>query len=290
MQPESHLKDIIPVILAGGQGRRLRPLTSSRTPKPFLRLLSPHTFLQKTVLRVHSLNAPALVANVAYRDRIKKDMAALGVTPSQIFLEPEGRQTAPAVAVAAHYFAATGNDPLLLVMPSDHAIENPDMLLDAVRHAEPVARQGKMVSFGVRPIRPETEYGYIRQGKQIQEGVFSVSSFIEKPDVATAKDFIQSGDCYWNSGIFLFSVSCFLAQLKQFNSVMCDQSYAAVARASRLQNAVFLEKEAFSSCPAESLDRAVMEKTDSLAVMPIDVGWRDLGRWPDLFRYVLRAA
>lgn len=286
-QPDDILKDIIPVILAGGAGRRLRPLTGAKKPKPFLRLRSPYTLLQQTALRVGAMRPPAIISAAPLRERIVADMAAVGIVPQQIFLEPEGRNTAPAVAVVAHYFAAAGKDPLLLVMPSDHAIKKPQALLDAVRAGAPLARAGAFVLFGVRPSRPETGFGYIHRGAQVQPGIFAVSAFAEKPDAAVACQFIRDGGHDWNSGIFLFSAATLLARLKELSPALHENSYRAVAGASRLQNAIFLEKEGFGACPAESFDRAVMEKAGNLAVIPVDMEWRDLGRWPDLVRHVL---
>ena len=287
-QPDDILNEIIPVILAGGAGRRLRPLTSAKTPKPFLRLCSPHTLLQQTALRVGAMQPPAVISVAPLRERIIADMSAIGIVPQQIFLEPEGRNTAPAVAVAAHYFAAAGKDPLLLVMPSDHAIKKPQALLDAVRAGAPLARAGTFVLFGVRPLRPETGFGYIHRGAQVRPGIFSVTAFAEKPDAATARRYVSDGGYDWNSGIFLFSAATLLARLREIDPVLHENSYRAVARASRLQNAIFLEKDSFGACPAESFDRAVMEKAGNLAVVSTDMEWRDLGRWPDLVRHVLR--
>lgn len=289
-QPDDTLKDIIPVILAGGQGRRLRPLTGGKIKKPFLRLRSPRTLLQETALRVRALQPPAIVSAADMRERITMDMNAIGVSPQQMFLEPEGRNTAPAVAVPVHYFVAGGKDPLMLVMPSDHAIKKPEIFMDAVRRGVPLARAGKIVLFGVIPSRAETGYGYVKRGSAIESNVFSVAAFMEKPDAATARTFLRDGSYYWNSGIFLFSAAAFLSQLQQVDPTLHENSRRAVSRASRLQNSIFLERESFCACRSESIDRALMEKTGDLAVIPVDMGWRDLGRWPDLIRHVLRAA
>lgn len=291
-QRDDILTDIVPVILAGGQGRRLRPLTSDKNPKPFLRLRSPYTLLQKTALRMCALSPPAIVAAAPLRERIVEDMNAAGVKPSQIFLEPEGRNTAPAIAAVAHYFAGSRRerDPLLLVMPSDHAIAKPDVLLEAVRRTGPQARAGKIVLFGVRPTYPATAYGYIERGAEAAPGIFSVSSFHEKPDAQRAKQFLRGGRHDWNSGIFLFSAVSFADRLRQIDEALYENSYRAVAGAARIQNCIFLDKQAFCRCPAVSVDRAVLEKSADLAVTPVDMAWRDLGRWPDLIRYVLHPA
>lgn len=279
-------KAIIPVILAGGKGMRLRPLTH-RLPKPFLRLRAPHTLLQQTVLRASGMAAPAIAANAEHRPRILTDMAALNIAASQLFLEPEGRNTAPALAAAAHYFTARGADPLLLVMPADHAIRQPAALQAAIKTAIPAARAGRFVLFGVTPTRPATGYGYIKRGAVIDGNTFAVEAFTEKPDAATARSYLAAGNHDWNSGIFLLSAATFLARLKELDPVLHENSYKSVARASRLQNSIYLEKSAFTACPHVSIDRAVMEKSDNLAVVPVDMGWRDLGTWPELIRHVL---
>jgi mannose-1-phosphate guanylyltransferase/mannose-6-phosphate isomerase len=285
-QPDDDFKAIIPVILAGGKGMRLRPLTN-RLPKPFLRLRAPHTLLQQTVLRASGMAAPAIVANAEHRPRIVTDMAAINVATSQIFLEPEGRNTAPALAAGAHYFTARGADPLLLVLPADHAIRNTDALEAAIKTAIPAARAGRFVLFGVKPTRPATGYGYIKRGASIEGNAFTVEAFTEKPDAATARSYIAAGNYDWNSGIFLLSAATFLTRLKELDPGLYQNSYQSVARASRLQNSVYLEKTAFASCPHISIDRAVMEKSDNLTVIPVDMGWRDLGTWQELIRHAL---
>jgi len=287
-QPDDILADIIPVILAGGQGRRLRPLTAgSRRPKPFLRLFSQHTWLQQTALRVTAMRPPAIVSHASLRERIAADMKAAHIGISQMFLEPEGRNTGPAVSVAAHYFAAGGNDPLMLALPSDHVIRNIDSFLSAVRQGVSFADAGKIVLLGIAPSRAETGYGYIKCGSVLQGGVRAVDFFAEKPDMKTARRFVREGCYLWNSGIFLFRASVFLASLKKHSSQMHDSSFAALSRATRLQNAVFLERESFLACPSESVDRAVMEKSDNLCVIATDMGWRDLGCWRSIVQHVL---
>ncbi|MBI4030094.1 MAG: NTP transferase domain-containing protein [Proteobacteria bacterium] len=287
--PEEDMKDVCPVILAGGQGRRLRPLTGCR-PKPFLRLRSRYTLLQETAMRVRGMKDPSVVSLAGFRERIVADMAAAGIRTDQIFLEPAGKNTAPAAAAASHYFAARDPDSLLLVMPSDHAIENSDAFLRAVGKGLPLAKRGKLVLFGIRPDRADTAYGYIRRGNNLHEEAYECAAFIEKPGRAIARRLLREGDCYWNSGIFLFRAGDFLKALRKNNSLLYDKSLASVMRARRIQNAVFLDSESFSSCPCESVDRAVMEKADNLCVISVDMGWRDLGSWREIVRHVLRMA
>lgn len=287
-QPDDILADIVPVILAGGMGRRLRPLTSGlHRPKPFLRLFSKHTWLQQTALRVKSMHPPAIVSHVSLRERIAADMKAAHIGVLQLFLEPEGRNTGPAVSVAAHYFTAGGNDPLMLVLPSDHVIRNIDSFLSAVGQGVHFANAGKIVLLGITPSRAESGYGYIKCGGVLRSNVCAVDSFAEKPDIKTARRFVREGGYLWNSGIFLFRASVFLASLERHNRQMYDSSLAALSRATRLQNAVFLDRESFLTCPRESIDRAVMEKSNNLCVIPADMGWRDLGCWRDVVQHVL---
>jgi mannose-1-phosphate guanylyltransferase / mannose-6-phosphate isomerase len=277
------LPDIIPVILAGGEGRRLWPLTGANRPKPLLKLRG-QSLLQMTATRMTDMQAPVVIANRRYAQMVSRDMADCKVTPQQIFLEPEGRGTAPAAAVAAHYFRGSGADPLLLVMPSDHLIERPAVLADAVQRGALRARQGELVMFGVEARRAATGYGYIRRNDEND----NVMQFVEKPERRAAKQFLnEKGSWLWNSGIFLFSASAFLDRLKVCDPVLHDISRHAVARATRRQNAVLLDEAAFHACPAASLDRAVMEKEGARTVIPVDMGWRDLGSRASFLRRLM---
>jgi mannose-1-phosphate guanylyltransferase len=172
-------------------------------------------------------------------------------------------------------------------MPADHAIRHPAALQAAIKAAIPAARAGRFVLFGVTPTRPATGYGYIKRGGTTNNGTFAVEAFTEKPEAATARAYIADGNYDWNSGIFLLSAAALMARLKELDLALYENSYKSVARASRLQNSVYLEKSAFTACPHISIDRAVMEKSDNLAVIPVDMGWRDLGTWPELIRHVL---
>ncbi|MCB9990760.1 MAG: mannose-1-phosphate guanylyltransferase [Rhodospirillales bacterium] len=273
----SALSEIVPVILAGGAGVRLWPLSTRSRPKPFLSLPGRPSFLQQTAARAAAMQAPFIVCNVRHRPLVMAQLPQAG----QMILEPEGRGTAPALAAAAHFLARQG-DRLLLVMPSDHQIRDMDVFLAAVERGADMARQGWLVTFGMPPRSPSPHYGYICAGESLDGDVFNVTRFAEKPDKAAAAALMEQASCYWNSGIFLMSASSYLAHLKAAQAAIFDQSYQALARARRLQNAIYLDENAFSVCPALSIDYAVMEQSSKSAVIPVSMGWRDLGTWPSL--------
>ncbi|HEV2620872.1 MAG TPA: mannose-1-phosphate guanylyltransferase/mannose-6-phosphate isomerase [Frateuria sp.] len=276
---------MIPVILSGGSGTRLWPLSREAYPKQFLPLVGKDTMLQATWQRIAPLasSAPMVVANEEHRFMVAEQLRQVGCVPSAILLEPVGRNTAPAIAVAALQSMRAGADPLLLVLPSDHVITDAPAFQAAVRQAEPAASRGRLVTFGIVPSGPETGYGYIRAGAALADGVRAVAEFVEKPDEATAKGYVDSGEYFWNSGMFLFRASVFLAELERQQSAMLAACRAALEGASRDADFVRLDKAAFAACPSDSIDYAVMEHTDAAAVLPIEVGWNDLGSWSALW-------
>lgn len=265
------LPEVIPVILAGGQGRRLRPLTSKKRPKQFLKLYG-QSLLQMTVARMDGAQSAVVVAN--------RDHAAVlschldGYDVGQIFLEPEGRGTAPAVAAVAHYFRGRGADPFLLVAPCDHLIGKPVALRAAIAVGMEHAKQKNIVAFGVLARHPSTAFGYIRR----DETTNAVEQFVEKPDRAAARRYVRE-NWFWNSGMFLFSASTYLERIQRVNPALHDASLEAVRRAVRRKNAVLLDEVLFRNCPKASIDEAVMEKEGPRAVIPVDMAWRDLGTW-----------
>ena len=289
----SVLNEITPVILAGGAGRRLWPLSTEMRPKPFLRWRGGRSLLQHTAERVAALKAPFVVCNARHRPLALQQLPQA----QQMFLEPQGRGTAPAVAAAAHFMVETArrrgdgevqDDPLLLVLPSDHVIARPEALLQAVAAGAPLAKEGWLVTFGIKPAGASPRYGYISAGASLTDEAFEVASFIEKPGKAAAQACLAGGVAYWNSGIFLFSAKAYLAALKVQHPEIFGASYAALSRATRLQNGIFLNEESFSACPALSIDYAVMEKAPRRAVIPVSMGWRDLGTWPSLMASLIK--
>jgi mannose-1-phosphate guanylyltransferase/mannose-6-phosphate isomerase len=253
-------------------------------PKQLLSLHSQRSLLQETVLRacqIESAMDPVVVCNEAHRFLVASQLAEIDVE-STLVLEPEGRNTAPAAAVAALIQEANIGGPcLLLVLPADHAIENPGALYEAMRHAIPAAEAGRLVTFGIVPTIPETGYGYIRAFAS-DEVLRDVDRFVEKPDVETARKYVQSGDYYWNSGMFLFSSDVYVEELGRYAPEIVKACRFAISTSSKKSNAVELGKDAFFACAADSIDYAVMEKTGKASVVPLDAGWSDVGSWAAL--------
>ena len=275
---------MIPVILSGGSGTRLWPLSRGHYPKQFLPLVSEHTMVQETVLRLDGLKglkAPLAVCNEDHRFMMAEQLWEIGVKSAAIILEPMGRNTAPAVAIAA--LTATSEDDVLLILPADHVISDLDIFHKAVVQAKALAEQGFLVTFGIVPTEPETGYGYIKRDILQHGSAYSVAAFVEKPDAETAKQYLKSGDFYWNSGMFAFKAGSFLTELEKFNPDMLAICRQALKAAKVDMDFVRLDKEIFSTCPADSIDYAVMEKTDKAVVIPLDAGWNDVGSWSALW-------
>lgn len=280
---------IIPVILSGGSGTRLWPMSRETYPKQFLPLVGANTMLQNTALRVAGLEgmaAPLVVCNEGHRFMVAEQMRAVGIHPHAIVLEPLGRNTAPAVAVAALHaqHEHTHTDPLLLILPADHVISDVEGFRAAILQVAAAAEAGYLLTFGIVPNAPETGYGYIKAGSMLpQYAVSRVERFVEKPDQATAAHYLASGAYYWNSGMFMFRASAFLAELERFAPTMLSACQQALTKGHRDRDFLWLETAAFTACPKDSIDYALMEKTEHAAVMPLNVGWNDVGSWSALW-------
>ncbi|MBB4127942.1 mannose-1-phosphate guanylyltransferase/mannose-6-phosphate isomerase [Xanthomonas translucens] len=276
------MSDVLPIILSGGSGTRLWPLSRESYPKQFLPLVGEHSMLQATWLRAAPVagHAPIVVANEEHRFVAAEQLQQIGVKPQSILLEPKGRNTAPAIAVAALEATRNGADPLLLILPSDHVIRDEAAFQAAVKVAAAAAEQGKLVTFGIKPTAPETGYGYIKAGAG--NGVSAVERFVEKPDLATAQGYLASGEYYWNSGMFLFRASRYLEELRRFQPAIADACSKAWDAAKRDADFTRLDKDAFAASPSDSIDYAVMEKTADAVVVPLDANWNDVGSWSAL--------
>ncbi|HUF74593.1 MAG TPA: sugar phosphate nucleotidyltransferase [Gammaproteobacteria bacterium] len=295
---------IVPVILCGGSGTRLWPLSTPEMPKQFLSLVSERSLFQETLLRLDGLAGlgnPIVVCNALHRGLVADQLAEIGAKARAIVLEPAGRNTAPAIGVAAGIAsigpvagsgsAGSGSDPggsdpgpvpgpVLLVLPADHVIADAEAFRAAVRHAVRAAGAGKLVTFGIVPTRPETGYGYIEQ--RADEGGWSiVTRFVEKPDLKTAREYLESGRFLWNSGMFVFGADMYLDELARYAPAIHAASEKAVAGMRKNGDVYELGSE-FLASPSDSIDYAVMEKTERAAVVPLDAGWNDVGSWEAL--------
>lgn len=285
------MSSIVPVILSGGSGTRLWPQSREAYPKQFLPLVDDLTLLQNTARRIDGLpglSAPLVVCNEDHRFMVAEQLRVCGVASEAILLEPFGRNTAPAVAIAAFNVTVDGADPLLLVLPADHVIQDEEAFRSAVVAALPAAEAGNLITFGIVPTTAETGYGYIRAGRLIEGGAYSVDRFVEKPDRETAECYVASGEYYWNSGMFLFRASTYLAELEVHAPQMYLACRAALIDAKTDSDFIRIGAEAFRDCPSDSIDYAVMEKTRSAAVLPLACGWNDVGSWTALWEVCAR--
>lgn len=277
---------ILPVILSGGSGTRLWPYSRSLYPKQFLPLVSEQTMLQETVSRLMNfsdehieISPPMVICNESHRFMVAEQLRAINTQATDIILEPFGRNTAPAIALAA----LAQPDALLLVLPADHVISNIPAFESAVIAASKEAEQGKLVTFGIVPTAPETGYGYVKAGKPVSEYARSVEQFVEKPDQKTAESYLASGDYSWNSGMFLFKASRYLEELEKFNPEIVRYCQEAISKADKDLDFTRIDKESFTACPDDSIDYAVMEKTQDAVVVPLDANWNDVGSWSALW-------
>lgn len=276
-------KPIVPVILSGGSGTRLWPMSRPELPKQMLALTAEETMLQLTALRTpvgERFAAPIIVANALHADMVEEQLGAVEARVQALILEPVGRNTAPAIALAA-LAAGGGSDPLL-VMPSDHVIGDVAAFHAAIHAAMPMIEQGWLVTFGIAPDAPETGYGYIQVGETIGGGVHKVERFVEKPRREVAEAMIAAGDHAWNGGIFLFRADAYLDALASFAPEMLAAARAAMDRAVRIGTRILPNAVEFAKSPSDSIDYAVMEKASRVAVVPVSMGWSDVGSWDAL--------
>ncbi|WIA56103.1 mannose-1-phosphate guanylyltransferase/mannose-6-phosphate isomerase [Sphingobium sp. WTD-1] len=279
---------IHPVILIGGSGTRLWPLSRPALPKQFLPLVSDRSMLDETIGRVdgrRGFGGPILVSGQQHLAVVQGILAQSGAEPAALLIEPEGRNTAPAIAMAAHWIVQTEGDGLMLVMPSDHVITDIEAFHRHLDHARPIAEAGHLVTFGIKPDHPATGYGYIEKGEPIREehSVFQVSKFVEKPPLAVAEQYLADGRYDWNAGIFLFTARHFLDELARHAPAVAEPIARAMAEPSQEGIIVRPEPAHFLSCANDSIDYAVLEKTDRVAVVAVDIGWSDVGTWDALW-------
>jgi mannose-1-phosphate guanylyltransferase len=271
--------------MAGGSGSRLWPLSRSLYPKQFIRLASDKTMLQETIARLDGIDhqAPVIICNEEHRFIVAEQLRQKSSKHSGIILEPVGRNTAPAIALAALHAIKNGDDPLLLVLAADHVIENKQAFSSSVRKAMLHAEQGKLVTFGIVPTLPETGYGYIHQGEPVGDDAYRVAQFVEKPNLPTAESYLAQGGYYWNSGMFLFKASRFLSELAQYRPDILSACEKSINNAKNDLDFIRVCEKAFVACPDDSIDYAVMEKTKDALVVPMDAGWSDVGSFSALW-------
>ena len=282
---------MIPVILSGGSGSRLWPLSRKNKPKQFLTLFHDSSMFQSTLTRLNgldSLEAPLIVCNNEHRFMVAEQLQEIGLEANGIILEPCARNTAPAIALAALKAMDKGEDPLLLVLAADHLISNVESFHKAIEQARILAEQDKLVTFGIQPQSAHTGYGYIEAEEKSQPS--SVKRFIEKPDLATAESYLSAGNFFWNSGMFLFKASAYIKELARFSPEMLSACKQSLEKAVIDLDFVRVDPELFEQSPSDSIDYAVMEKTDKAMVVPLDAGWSDVGSWSSLWEAFSRDA
>lgn len=282
----TNLKDesmLFPIIMAGGSGSRLWPLSRQLNPKQFLTLVdnSDVSMLQATIQRLEGLDTalPTLICNEQHRFLAAEQLRQLGMEQANILLEPVARNTAPAVALAALQLSNDGVDPILLVLAADHLIQDVPAFHTSILASVPLAEAGKLVTFGIVPTEPEIGYGYIEKGEPVGAAGFSVARFVEKPDLETAQKYLANGRYFWNSGMFMFKASRYLQELGHFHPEILAACRAALAGGEQDMHFTRVNSEAFSACPADSIDYAVMEKTADAVMVPLGAGWSDIGSW-----------
>ena len=274
---------IIPVILSGGSGTRLWPLSRKQHPKQYLSLADEQTMLQATIQRLQGLEnlaVPIVICNQEHRFLVAEQLQQINIEKPTIILEPEGKNTAPAIAAAAHYI----KDGLMLVLPADHIIQDIQAFHQTIKIAIKQAEQDKLTTFGITPTEPNTGYGYIEKFSEMEDHACKIKRFVEKPNLKTAKQYLEDGNYLWNSGMFLFTAQNYLKELNKYNPQISESCKQAVEKAKQDYDFLRLDPTAFSESPADSIDYAVMEKTENAVVVPLDAEWNDIGNWSALYQ------
>ncbi|MBL4647416.1 MAG: mannose-1-phosphate guanylyltransferase/mannose-6-phosphate isomerase [Gammaproteobacteria bacterium] len=287
------MKSIIPTILVGGTGSRLWPMSRTAYPKQFLALFSQYSLFQETLLRAQAIapqQAPIIVGHEDYRFIIAEQLRQLNITAQTIILEPIAKNTAPAIALAAHYAQHYFPDAYLMIFPADHIIQDEKNLVETLQHAQQAMHTEQLLTFGITPTHAETAYGYIEADTtERQHTIFPVSSFTEKPDSKTAAQYLSNGNYYWNSGMFLFTAHTYLHEIKQHSPAMFQHTQLAMQEASIDHDFLRPQLSAIDACPAESIDYAIMEKTTQAVVIPLTTQWSDIGSWHALMEQLPHA-
>lgn len=278
--------EIVPIILSGGSGERLWPLSRQQYPKQYISLIDDETMFQKTLLRLNGLeniSTPIIVCNESHRFLVAEQCLQINVLKPHILLEPAGRNTAPAIAAAAIHALNLFKDPILLVMSADHVIEDNKAFIEVIKIAKKHANQDKLLTFGVVPTEAKVDYGYIKAIEKDNKDIFKVIEFIEKPKLKSAKSYLNQGKYLWNSGIFMFKAEQILNELKIYSPDVYSAAFLSIQNASKDLDFTRLERKAFESAPHISIDYSLMEKSKKIFVVPMDVGWNDVGTWPSLY-------
>ena len=277
---------IVPVILSGGSGTRLWPLSRKQYPKQYLPLAGDNTMLQETILRLNgleNLTDPIIVCNADHRFLVAEQCQQIDIKNPTILLEPIGRNTAPAIAAAALQSIKDTNDAVLLVLSADHVIQDVEAFHQAINIASNQARSGKLATFGIVPTDANTGYGYIKSSKDNADGAYKVEEFVEKPDLQTAQSYLEQGNYLWNSGMFMFKIDTFISELTTHSPDIVKSVNNAINNAEQDLDFIRLDKQAFESSPSDSIDYVLMEKSDNVVVVPLDAQWNDIGDWSALY-------
>jgi len=279
------LSKIIPVILSGGSGTRLWPLSRKEYPKQYLPLVGDNTMLQETILRLEGLGNladPIIICNADHRFLVAEQCQQIDIKNPTILLEPVGRNTAPAIAAAALQSLKNSNDAVLLVLSADHVIQDIEVFHTAINIASKQAQSGKLATFGIVPTDANTGYGYIKSSKDSIDGAYKVEKFVEKPDLKTAQSYLEQSNYLWNSGMFMFKATALVDELTTHSPDIIKPVSNAIDNATQDLDFIRLDKQAFESSPSDSIDYALMEKSNNVVVVPLDAQWNDIGAWPAL--------